>query len=83
MVLMCPVEIMTSLRESKLLSRKKILWTTAQLSCLKCLGIHAVFLLMFSQSTVFSHVKGRILSQPVGMLERGACGMGVSSSKGW
>lgn len=51
MVLLSPAEIMTSLRENKFLSRKKILWTTTQLSYLKCLGIHAVFLLMFCQST--------------------------------
>lgn len=46
-----PVEIMTSLRKKQFLSKKKILWTAAQLSCIKCVRIDAVFLLMFSQPT--------------------------------
>lgn len=50
-MLLGPVEAMTSLRRRQFLSKKKILWTTAQLSCLKFLRIHAIFLLMFSQPT--------------------------------
>lgn len=51
MVLLGPVEILTSLRKKQLLSKRKILWTTTELSCLKFLRIHAAFLLMFSQQT--------------------------------
>lgn len=50
-VLLGSVEIITSLRKKQFLSEKKNNWAKAQLSCLKCLRIHAVFLLMFSQPT--------------------------------